>query len=132
MRKWLIVLSLLLLPVVGLAHPTPRVTTYLSLTNVGGVYTLYEIPLSGPWLTDPQPTPQVKWEHDGVNATSFKCVLDAGTPTDLGLPTPSGTTYSVDITACTGIMTNGSHSVVIQACNVNGCTSATAITVVKL
>ena len=79
-----------------------------------------------------QATPQVKWEHDGVNVTSFKCVVDGGTPTDLGMPTPVGTTYSVDITACTGVMVNGAHSLVIQACNATGCTSAAAITVVKL
>lgn len=79
-----------------------------------------------------QTTPQVKWEHDGLNVTSFKCVVDGGAPTDLGLPTPTGTTYSTDITNCTGVMVNGQHSLVIQACNANGCTSATAITVVKL
>ena len=64
--------------------------------------------------------------------TSFKCVVDGGTPVDLGLPTPVGTTYSTDITNCTGVMVNGTHSVVIQACNATGCTSAAAITVVKL
>lgn len=98
MKKWLIVLVVLILPLVGLA----------------------------------QPTPQVKWEHDGANVTSFKCVVDSGAPTDLGLPTPTGTTYSVDITACTGVMVNGQHSLVIQACNATGCTSGSAIMVVKL
>lgn len=79
-----------------------------------------------------QTTPKVYWEHNGVNVTSFKCVIDGGTPTDLGLPTPSGTTYSTDITNCTGVMTNGQHSLVIQACNSVGCTNAATITVVKL
>ena len=79
-----------------------------------------------------QPTPQVKWEHDGANVTRFECVVDGGTPTNLNLPALVGTTYSVDITACTGVMVNGTHSVVIQACNATGCTPATAITVVKL
>lgn len=79
-----------------------------------------------------QATPQVKWEHDGLNVTRFECVVDGGTPTNLNLPTPTGTTYSVDITSCTGVMTNGTHSLVIQACNATGCTAATAITVVKL
>ena len=79
-----------------------------------------------------QAVPKVYWEHDGLNVTSFKCVVDGGTPDDLGLPTPSGTTYSTDITNCTGVMVNGQHSLVIQACNASGCVSATAITVVKL
>src|SRR5512139_1713663 len=98
MKKWLILATLLLLPMLA-------------------------------WS---QPTPQIKWEHDGLNVTSFKCVVDGGTPIDLGLPTRSGTTYSTDITNCTGVMVNGTHSLVIQACNASGCTSATAITVVKL
>lgn len=85
-----------------------------------------------PALAWAQPTPKVYWEHDGANVTSFKCVVDGGTPSDLGLPTPSGTTYSTDITNCTGVMVNGQHSLVIQACNASGCTSAAAITVVKL
>jgi len=38
----------------------------------------------------------------------------------------------VAITACTGVMVNGTHSLVIQACNATGCTNAVAITVVKL
>ena len=82
-----------------------------------------------------QPTPQILFEHDGANLTSFKCVVDPATTntiTDLGIPSKTGTTYSVDITACTGVMVNGTHSLVIQACNAVGCTSATAITVVKL
>ena len=83
----------------------------------------------GAWA---QTAPNIEWTHDGVNVTSFKCVVDGGTPTDLGLPTPSGTTYATALSNCTGVMTNGTHSVVIQACNASGCTSAAAITVVKL
>ena len=81
-----------------------------------------------------QTTPQVKWEHDGSNVTRFECVVDGDlTPDDLGMATlESGTTYKTDITNCTGVMVNGTHSVVIQACNAVGCTAATAITVVKL
>jgi hypothetical protein len=79
-----------------------------------------------------QSTPQIMFEHDGVNLTSFKCVVDGGAAVDLGLPTPTGTTYSVNITACTPVMVNGTHSLVIQACNGSTCTDAVAITVVKL
>ena len=82
-----------------------------------------------------QSTPQVQWEHDGLNVTSFKCVVDpsgSNTITDLGLPTPSGTTYSTNIDNCSGVMVNGTHTVKIQACNSTGCTDSVAITVVKL
>ena len=79
-----------------------------------------------------QATPKVYWDHDGLNVTRFECVVDGGTPTDLELPTPTNTTYSVDITACTGVMVDGTHSLVVQACNTAGCTAAVAITVVKL
>lgn len=79
-----------------------------------------------------QTTPKVYWEHDGTNVTRFECVVDGGTPINLSLPIPTGTTYSVDVTACTGLMTNGVHSLVVQACNAVGCTAATAIYVVKL
>ena len=132
MKKWLIVLAWLLLPVVGLAHPA---TTYLSVYRDGEAYVVERMPVS--WGAYPQPTPKVYWEQSGGGAvTYFNCVVDgpapAGTTTNIGLPTPGGTTYSVDITACTGVMVNGTHSVVIQACNTSGCVSATAITVVKL
>lgn len=76
--------------------------------------------------------PAIEWTHDGVNVTYFNCVVDGGTPVSLGLPTPTGTTYSSALSNCTGVMVNGTHSVVIQACNAGGCTPATAITVVKL
>ena len=87
----------------------------------------------GAWA---QTAPNIEWTHDGVNVTHFNCVVDGGTPTSLGLPTPSGspaTTYSTALSNCTGVMVNGTHSVVIQACNSSDvCTPATAITVVKL
>ena len=88
------------------------------------------LPITG-WA---QPTPSVKWEQsDGANVTYYTCIVDGGTPTNLGALTPeTGTTYSVAITACTGVMVNGAHSLVIQACNAGGCTNAVAITVVKL
>lgn len=99
MKRLLVLALLLLLPIVGLA----------------------------------QPTPQVKWEHDGQNVTYFNCIVDGGTPVNLGMATlESGTTYKTDITNCTGVMVNGTHSLVIQACNATGCTDSVAITVVKL
>ena len=82
-----------------------------------------------------QATPQIMFEHDGLNLTTFKCVVDGGTAIDLGKPTPTGTpatTYSVAITTCTPLLVNGVYSLVIQACNGDTCTNAVAITVVKL
>ena len=72
----------------------------------------------GAWA---QTAPNIEWTHDGANVTSFKCVVDGGTAVDLGLPTPSGTTYTATLSSCTGVMVNGTHSVVIQACNATGC-----------
>ena len=79
-----------------------------------------------------QTAPVIEWQHDGANVDRFECVVDGGTPSDLGLPTPSGTTYNSTLSNCTGVMVNGTHSVVIQACNATGCSAAAAITVVKL
>ena len=79
-----------------------------------------------------QPVPQIMFEHDGLNLTRFTCVVNGGTAVDLGLPTPTGTTYSVAITSCAPLLVNGAHSLVIQACNGTTCTPAVAITVVKL
>lgn len=79
-----------------------------------------------------QTAPQIQWQHDGVDVTYFNCVVDGTTTTSLGLPTPSDGWYSSALSNCTGVMVNGTHSVVIQACNTTGCTSAAAITVVKL
>ena len=83
-----------------------------------------------------QTAPVIQWQHDGVNVTYFNCVVDgpapAGTTTSLGIPSKVDEYYSIALSSCTGVMVNGTHSVVIQACNTGGCTSATAITVVKL
>lgn len=103
MKKWLILGLLLCLPVVGWA----------------------------------QATVEIQWQHDGLNVTTFKCVVDSsqvdpGTVTDLGNITPVDGWYKAPLSQCTGVMVNGQHSVVIQACNAGGCTDATAITVVKL
>lgn len=76
-----------------------------------------------------QSAPRIYWEHDGANLSRFEYVLDGGTPVSMGLPTPSGTTYSYELPA----LTAGTHTLVIQACNSsNVCTPAAAITVVKL
>ena len=82
----------------------------------------------GAWA---QATPKLYWEHDGLNVTTFKCVVGT-TTTDLGIPSKTGTTYSTDLSNCSGVMVNGTHSLVIQACNGTVCAPAVAITVVKL
>lgn len=79
-----------------------------------------------------QSAPVIEWQHDGVNVTRFECVVDGGTPSNLGLPTPTVGWYASTLSNCTGVMVAGAHSVIIQACNTAGCTPAAAITVVKL
>ena len=78
-----------------------------------------------------QDAPEVAWEHDGLNVTSFTCQVDSGTQVSLGLPTPTSTTYSALLSAC-GTLTAGQHILTIRACNAVGCTAANAIYVVKL
>ena len=78
-----------------------------------------------------QPAPQVKWEHDGANVTTFKCQIDSGTIYDLGLLTPSGQTYTTALSNC-GTLSAGQHLLYVFACNGTTCTPATAIMVVKL
>ena len=95
---WLLLATLLLLPMVGIAQPPARIA----------------------------------WDHDGLNVTTFKCVVDGGTPSDLGLPTPVGTTYTVSLSLCVGVMVSGTHSVLIQSCNATICVDSPAIVVVKL
>ena len=79
-----------------------------------------------------QPVPQILWEHDGVNVTRFECVVDGGTPVNLNLPTPVGSTYAVEVEACPALLVNGTHTLIIQACNDTTCVAATVLTVVKL
>ena len=79
-----------------------------------------------------QTAPVIQWQHDGADVTRFECVVDGGTPSDLGLPTPVDGWYASTLSNCTGVMVNGAHRVVIQACNGAVCTPSAAITVVKL
>jgi hypothetical protein len=78
-----------------------------------------------------QTAPTLEWQHDGLNVTEFKCQIDSGTLASLGLPTPSGTTYSAALSTC-GTIEKGQHLLYVYACNAAGCTVATAIYVVKL
>lgn len=71
---------------------------------------------------------RVYWTHDGQNVTRFEIVIDAGTPTDVGLPTPVRRQYSAPLPT----LTAGTHSLVVRACNANTCTASVPITVVKL
>lgn len=67
----------------------------------------------------PFPTPsntRLQWDHDGVNVDSFTLAIDGNTPTDLGKPTPTGTTYQAPFPA----LTPGSHTLVLCAKNVAG------------
>lgn len=84
-----------------------------------------------PSLVMAQTAPTLYWEHDGADVTYFDCAIDGGTAVSLGLPTPSGTTYSSALSNC-GTMAAGSHTLVIRACNSAGCTAGRTIYVVKL
>jgi hypothetical protein len=75
--------------------------------------------------------PTIYWEHDGVGVTSFTCQIDSGTAVSLGLPTPTGTTYSSALSNC-GTIAAGTHTLTIRACNGSTCTAGTSIYVVKL
>lgn len=82
-----------------------------------------------------QTAPQIEWRHDGLNVTYFTLVIDGGTPTNLGLVVPVATnTYRAALVGQTAWDTaaKGQHTVLIQACNANGCTSSSTIVVVKL
>jgi len=71
----------------------------------------------------PSPTPpstKLAWDHDGVNTDGYKLVVD-GAATDLGKPAPvTGQTYEVPFPA----LTPGTHTLIVQACNLAGCASS--------
>ena len=75
-----------------------------------------------------QASPRVYWTHDGLNVTRFEIVIDDGTPTNVGLPTPVRAQYSAPLPTTTA----GSHSLVVRACNETQCTASIPITFVKL
>lgn len=72
----------------------------------------------------PSPTPattKLAFDHDGINTDTYKLVVD-GVATDLGKLTPvSGQTYETPFPA----LTPGPHSIVVQACNIAGCSAST-------
>lgn len=88
--------------------------------------------LTLPLATWAQAAPKIEWQHDGVGVTHFECVVDGTTTTSLGMGTLADGWYSSTLSNCTGVMVVGTHQVVVQACNVTGCTAAAAMTVVKL
>lgn len=76
----------------------------------------------------PSPTPattRVMWDHDGINTDRYLLIVDGGTPTDLGKPTPTGQTYSTAFPA----LTPGTHSLVICAENIAGRACAAPLSV---
>ena len=79
-------------------------------------------------LSAAPPQPRLCWDHDGQGVTSFRLVVDSGTPTDLGLPTPTGVTYAVPLP----VLSAGQHTLVVQACDGEACADSKPITVVML
>ena len=71
----------------------------------------------------PSPTPattRLCWDHDGANLDRFTLAVDAGTPSDVGKPAPTGQTYCVPFPA----LTPGNHTLVVAACNIAGCSAS--------
>ena len=76
-----------------------------------------------------QTAPRIYWEHDGVNVTTFEYSLNGGAFISMGTLTPdTGTTYSFLLFP----LGQGANTIIVRACNASSCTSAAAITVVKL
>lgn len=77
-----------------------------------------------------QSAPSVYWTHDGESVSYFEIVVDGVTPgSNVGLPTPSGTSYS----AALPTLTTGVHTIAVRACNAAAqCAISTAMVVVKL
>lgn len=76
----------------------------------------------------PSPTPpstRIYWDHDGINTDRYLLIVDGGTPTDLGKPTPTGQTYSTPFPA----LAPGTHQLVICAENVAGRSCAAPVSV---
>lgn len=76
----------------------------------------------------PSPTPastRILWDHDGANTDRYLLIVDGGTPTDLGKPTPTGQTYSTPFPA----LAPGTHTIVICAENVAGRSCAGPVSV---
>jgi hypothetical protein len=66
----------------------------------------------------PSPVPantKIAWDHDGQNTDRYLLDVD-GVATDVGKPTPVGTTYAVAFPA----MTPGTHTLKVCAENVSG------------
>jgi hypothetical protein len=74
---------------------------------------------------------QIEWTHSGVGVVNFECVIDGVVTGNLGLPTPSGTTYTANLSLC-GTIAAGQHTLAIQACNGAGCVPSALLTLVKL
>jgi hypothetical protein len=75
-----------------------------------------------------QTTPVLAWEHDGASIVRFELVVDGGAAQSLGLPTPSGTTYTAPLPS----LSAGAHVLELRACNDTFCSSAQTLAVVVL
>lgn len=72
--------------------------------------------------------PTLAWEHDGANTIRFELIVDGGAAVDLGMPTPSGTTYGASLPT----LAPGAHTLELRACNGTFCSTTTTLIVVVL
>jgi hypothetical protein len=77
----------------------------------------------------PSPTPstvKLAWEHDGINTDRYELIVDGGAPTNLGKLQPvTGSTYEAPFPA----LTPGTHVLLLQACNIAGCSASAPLSV---
>lgn len=76
-----------------------------------------------------QSAPVVTWTHPGTVVTRFQLQIGTSWFTELGMPTPSGTTYQATLPA----LPAGSYAVRIRACQGpdSSCVASDPLTVVK-
>jgi hypothetical protein len=76
-------------------------------------------------VTPVTPSQFVAWDQsDYTNVTRFEIRVDSGAWADVGKPAATGTLNTVQVQM--PAMTPGAHALTVRACNVAGCSAATA------
>ena len=74
-----------------------------------------------------QTAPKIAWTHSGVNVTHFQLQIASNWIVDMGLPTPTGTTYEYTLPA----LPSGNYDVIVKACYGAVCENSTSLKVSK-